>query len=287
MCVTFVYIDHEPTAKYKLILLNNRDEFLDRATSEAKWEQGILAGRDEKITDVRGTWLAMDTSGRIGNLLSITIPFHKVKQHAPSRGALPMEFLRSKKSPSRFCESLTSVADAYNAFQILCLQRNNENQYDLCTLASCFVDRIQPINYPPGVYGFGNSPPDKPFKKVQRGLDLMRNVVDELKIEEPCEEKIIARLMNIATDRVQCFPDEQLQKQCQRSTEICRFRTSLYVQYPDGIRYGTRSHSIILVDRSNRVTFYEKRMTSVPQHIDDAEWAEQSFHFNINNSSLG
>lgn len=44
MCVTFVYIDHEPTAKYKLILLNNRDEFLDRATSEAKWEQGILAG---------------------------------------------------------------------------------------------------------------------------------------------------------------------------------------------------------------------------------------------------
>lgn len=31
----------------------------------------------------------------------------------------------------------------------------------------------------------------------------MRKMVDELKIEEPCEEKIIARLLNIATDRVQ------------------------------------------------------------------------------------
>ncbi|VDM24914.1 unnamed protein product [Toxocara canis] len=265
MCVTFVYIDHNPTAKYKLILLNNRDEFLDRATSEAKWERGILGGRDEK-DEARGTWLCMDVSGRIANLLSITVPFHKIKHHAPSRGEIPIEFLCSQKSSLKFCESLTSVVDAYNAFQILCLERNNDDQYELCTLASCFVDCVQPIRFSPGIYGFGNSPHDKPFKKVQRGVELMVKVVDEINSEEPCEEK--------------------LRKQCRHSSEICKFRSSLYVQYPDGIRYGTRSHSIILVDRSNHVTFYEKRMTKVPKQIADAEWEEQTFHFDLKQSPL-
>lgn len=45
MCVSFFYFDENPSAKYKLVFVNNRDEYLDRPTSRSKWENGILAGK--------------------------------------------------------------------------------------------------------------------------------------------------------------------------------------------------------------------------------------------------
>lgn len=45
----------------------------------------IILGRDEK-DQCRGTWLCTDQKGRIGNLLTITVPFHQRKIKAPSRG---------------------------------------------------------------------------------------------------------------------------------------------------------------------------------------------------------
>uniref|UniRef100_A0A0N5AYT6 Transport and Golgi organization protein 2 homolog n=1 Tax=Syphacia muris TaxID=451379 RepID=A0A0N5AYT6_9BILA len=216
MCVTFLCIDNEPDSNYKLILVNNRDEQLDRITSAAKWERGILAGRDEK-DQCRGTWLCTDQKGRIGNLLTITVPFHQRKIKAPSRG----------------------------------------------------------------VHGFGNCPPDKPFLKVQHGISLMQQVVEDVKCDDLNEKEVIERLLKVVTDRYMCYPDEQLRKQIGRSGEICKYRSSIYVQYPDGIRFGTRSHTVILVDRSNHMTFYEKRMAEAPIRLKDAKWADNIFHFDL------
>ncbi|KAI6197864.1 UDP-glucuronosyltransferase [Aphelenchoides besseyi] len=89
MCITFLCTDGvERGLNYKLILLNNRDEVLDRKTSAAHWEDGYLAGRDEQAPE-RGTWLGITRDGRIGNLLSITEPEHHKLQlpNAPSRGS--------------------------------------------------------------------------------------------------------------------------------------------------------------------------------------------------------
>lgn len=46
MCVTFLAFCEALTlrSKYKLIILNNRDEYFDRKTAPAEWENGILAG---------------------------------------------------------------------------------------------------------------------------------------------------------------------------------------------------------------------------------------------------
>ncbi|MFH4976257.1 hypothetical protein AB6A40_002966 [Gnathostoma spinigerum] len=281
MCVTFVAIDHNPRARYKLIILNNRDENLDRATSVAAWEDGILAGRDEKDEKVRGSWLAMDETGRIANILSITIPPNEVKKNAKSRGAITIDFLRRTQPPQQFCDSLIDIADAYNGFQVLCLQRNENDQYQMSSLSSKLVDEMETLEWMPGVYGFGNSPAHIPFKKVKRGTELMKDIVREIRSRNMDEEEVISVLMQLATDRHQCFPDKQLQQQCRRSSAVCRHRTSLFVQFPDGIRYGTRSHSIILVDQSNRATFYEKSMKKAPISLSDAEWEERMFHFDL------
>lgn len=280
MCVTFINIDNQPNSTYKLILLNNRDENLDRPTSAAKWERGILAGRDEQ-KECRGTWLGMDGQGRIANLLSITLPSHQRKLNTSSRGKIPLNFLQSKLAPYDYCRSISKKCKKHDGFQLLCLQRNQEDCYELCGIVNRLVDKIEPITYTDGLHGFGNCAPHTPFLKVERGAVLMEQVIEEAKEVDLKEAALIGRLLQVATDRYMCYPDEQLRKQIGRSGELCKYRSSLYVQYPDGIRYGTRSHTIILVDRANHVTFYEKRMIEAPKRINDAKWATSTYHFDL------
>lgn len=54
-----------------------------------------------------------------------------------------------------------------------------------------------------GIYGFGNSPFCRPFKKVQRGLDKMKEIIEEIKSQTLSEEEIIERLLRLATDKHQ------------------------------------------------------------------------------------
>ena len=47
MCITFFYVNPDPKpGEFSLIVIANRDEFIQRPTEEAKWKDGILAGRD-------------------------------------------------------------------------------------------------------------------------------------------------------------------------------------------------------------------------------------------------
>uniref|UniRef100_A0A8R1TNF1 Transport and Golgi organization protein 2 n=1 Tax=Onchocerca volvulus TaxID=6282 RepID=A0A8R1TNF1_ONCVO len=280
MCVTFMYVEHNPDAKYKLILLNNRDELLNRPTSTAKWENGILAGRDEKET-IRGTWLCMNSAGRISNLLTITVPIHEMKSSSITRGVIPVDFVKSNKKPEEFCKLLTSTVNRYNAFQILCFQRNERDQYEVAGLTYQSEDNIEVTRYPPGIHGFSNSPSCEPFKKVQRGVDKVSDIIEEINTENLSEAEIIERLLQLATDKYQCFPDDQIKRRCGRSNELCKYRAAIFVRYPDGIPYGTRSHTIIIVDRNNRATYYEKSMETKTGKASEATWTEQIFHFNL------
>ena len=47
MCITFFYVNPNPKeGEFSLILIMNRDEYIQRPTEEAQWKDGILAGRD-------------------------------------------------------------------------------------------------------------------------------------------------------------------------------------------------------------------------------------------------
>ncbi|VIO98359.1 Uncharacterized protein BM_BM7161 [Brugia malayi] len=282
MCITFVYVEHNPDAKYKLILLNNRDELLNRPTSTARWENGILAGRDERES-IRGTWLCMNAIGSISNLLAITVPIHQMKSSSitVTRGALPVDFVKSNKKPEEFCKLLINTVNRYNAFQILCFQRNEYDQYEVAGLTYQPDDKIEVTRYPPGIHGFSNSPSCEPFKKVQRGMEKVSDIIEEINSEDLSETEIIERLLQLATDKYQCYPDDQLKRRCGRSNELCKYRAAIFVRYPDGIPYGTRSHTIIIVDRNNRATYYEKSMETGAGKASEATWSERIFHFEL------
>ncbi|CAG9534995.1 unnamed protein product [Cercopithifilaria johnstoni] len=159
--------------------------------------------------------------------------------------------------------------------------RNEYDQYEIAGLMYQPDDRIEFTRYSSGIHGFSNSPSCEPFKKVERGVEKMSNIIEEINNKNYLEEEIIERLLQLATDKYQCFPDDQLKRRCGRSNELCKYRTAIFVKYPDGIPYGTRSHTIIIVDRNNQATYYEKSMKVGTGKASEAIWTDRTFHFEL------
>uniref|UniRef100_A0AC34R8G5 Transport and Golgi organization protein 2 n=1 Tax=Panagrolaimus sp. JU765 TaxID=591449 RepID=A0AC34R8G5_9BILA len=183
MCVTFIFIrpENDLTSKYKLIILNNRDEVLARKTSTLAWENGILCGRDEQAQD-RGTWFGVTKQGKVGVLLSITQPVHEKNHDAPSRGAIVPKYLQSDLCAADFVDNLAEIVEPFNGFQFLAFDRTENGNFELTTLVHKFVDEVKPRKWPVdgGVFVFGNSPPEKPYKKVVRGTELFKAAMTKI-----------------------------------------------------------------------------------------------------------
>ncbi|KAE9414409.1 hypothetical protein Angca_006798, partial [Angiostrongylus cantonensis] len=275
MCITFVFVSDDPCSKYKLIILNNRDENLDRPTLELDWRDGVLSGIDLQDA-ARGTWFGMNKSGRIGILLSITQSAEMRKKNCPSRGAITNDFLKQSRPCNEFFNELAEKASEYNGFQFLGLERDGCESYRMYSLCSMLVDPIEPRMWPPGTYVWSNSPPEKPFRKVTEGKKLFEKFVasldDGLEVQE-----IIEKLLKIATDETKHCPDPQIEQQTGLPEEHYRNLCSIMVKFPPNVlRYGTRSHSILIVDHNDNATFYEKRITSMLQNNGEAEWVDKT-----------
>ncbi|KJH44760.1 hypothetical protein DICVIV_09219 [Dictyocaulus viviparus] len=281
MCVTFIFISDDVNSKYKLIILNNRDENLDRPTLELDWRDGVLSGVDVQ-DPVRGTWFGINRAGRVGILLSITQPDSLKKPNCPSRGEIVNDFLKISRPCDEFFNELTQRAQKYNGFQFLGLERKKCGYYAMTSLTSMLHDPVKPQTWPPGTYAWGNSPPEKPFRKVIEGKKLFENFVSSLSSETEVQE-IIDGLLKIATDETRYTPDPQVKEQTAlpegRYDGLC----SIMVKFPlNVVRYGTRSHSILIVDHEDNVTFYEKRMVILPQKNEEPEWFDKTINFKLN-----
>ncbi|KAK5131101.1 hypothetical protein LTR08_001319 [Meristemomyces frigidus] len=97
MCITLLSTAHPA---YPFILLNNRDEFLNRPTAQAQWWDSpyghVLGGRDLHRQE-RGTWLGITKQGRIANLTNYREEGVEV-MGSKSRGGLIKAYLAPPES---------------------------------------------------------------------------------------------------------------------------------------------------------------------------------------------
>ncbi|PIO54764.1 hypothetical protein TELCIR_23864, partial [Teladorsagia circumcincta] len=152
---------------------------------------------------VRGTWFGTNTMGSVGILLSITQPLNGKKLHpGRSRGAIAKDFLESARPCEEFFPELSEKAHLFNGFQFLGLQRNERDYYEMTSLSNMLVDKVEPRKWSAGTYVWGNSPPDKPFRKVVEGQKIFDSFIASLDPQIGVEE-LITRLMEIATDETE------------------------------------------------------------------------------------
>jgi uncharacterized protein with NRDE domain len=253
MClILFAYKTHP---FFDLVLAANRDEFYDRPSSPAAfWEDrpDVLAGRDLKEG---GTWLGVTKKGRLAALTNYRDP-RSVRPDAPSRGWLVRNFLCGKESPNRYLRELSARADRYNGFNMILGDVSGLHFYSN-------RDGSSPLA--PGLYGLSNRLLDTDWPKVRRGKARLASLLSQA--ERPDPEDLFSLLADPSRPEDGDLPNTGI------GLEWERILSSIFIASPV---YGTRSSTVLTVDRRRRVTFMERVFNG-----GDEPWMTAKFEFGI------
>lgn len=243
MCLLLLGYDVHPDVQW--IVAANRDEFHDRPTAPLSfWEDfpGILAGRDLREG---GTWMGISLKGRFAAVTNYRDPA-SLKSDAPSRGMLVRDFLLSDRCAKAYLEALIPDMDRYNGFNLIA-----GDPQGMFYLGNRCGD-VQTI--PPGWHALSNRCLDAPFwPKTRRGLERMQAIV------HPHRPIDIPAIFDVLLDTTQA-PDNLL-PDTGVGIEWERILSPIFIQSPG---YGTRSSSILLLNRKGGLFFQEKTFPPGP-----------------------
>ena len=250
MCLVFVGWRAHP--RYPLVVAANRDEYHARPTAPAApWDESgtggpaggggagaaagaaqgrILAGRD---LVAGGTWLGVAADGRFAALTNVggsTPP----GPGAPSRGRLPVDFLRGPLGARAYAREVSREAERYSGFNLLLADRDGVH---------CVTNRGDErlMDLAPGCHGLGNDRLNAAEPKVTGGLaEFGRVLATELAADE---------LFALLAD------DEPAAEADPRGTDLDRVRSARFIR---GDVYGTRSSTVLTVEGTGAIAFEER-----------------------------
>ena len=103
--------------------------------------------------------------------------------------------------------------------------------------------------------GFGNSPIESPLLKVKAGTRMFDQIISDRKNLND-KNLMIEKLLNLLKCRKSYFPDVELEN---RTHEDAKGLSSICVRMPE---FGSRTRTIILIDRDNNLDYYEETMAT-------------------------
>ncbi|HWO97713.1 MAG TPA: NRDE family protein [Bacillus sp. (in: firmicutes)] len=253
MClILFAYQVHPD---YPLIMAANRDEFYERATAPAAfWEEEpyVLAGRD---LEKGGTWMGVTRSGRFAAITNYRAPGQN-RSDVKSRGFLVSDYLTGTEDPRAYLQKVQQERQLYNGFNLLA--GNTESLY----YYSPIVDEIKKVS--PGIHGLSNAVLDTPWPKVRKGSEKLVRALSREKIDATL-------LLSILSDSEEA-PVEEL-PETGVGMEWEKLLSPLFIQSE---KYGTRSSTILTINRDLDVVFAEKFLLP-----DSNQWKDSRFVFSI------
>lgn len=257
MCITFLFCNPgDCSIKYKLVLINNRDEFYARETQNA-----TLFEDDDLIsifgTDlagaVKGTWLGIsEKNGRIklGNLANVT----GNEVHGKlGRGPIVTNWIKGDETIDVYNKKLVDLSDQFSSFNFLSVEINQSDDIQTFYVSNT-PEAIKKVTA--GYLGVGNSPMTAPFKKVEAGTEEFKEILENHK--ECSREELINSLLSVLKNKTKHFPDDELTS---RKHDDAEALSSIHVDL-SAFGYGTRTRTVILVDNDNNIDYVEETMTT-------------------------
>lgn len=256
MClIVFSYKSHP---KYDLIFAANRDEFYKRPTREAQfWDEQphVLAGKDLKAG---GTWMGITKNGFLSALTNYRDPSIK-KENPPSRGHLVLDYLIEEKDPEAYVKEIDAKADQYNGFNLIA------GNLDRLAYYSNQKEGYKMLG--PGIYGLSNHFLDIPWPKVVQTKNELRKMAKQEKINK---EDLFNLLGNDQPADDKDLPDTGIPKEIEKAV------SPPFIKMEE---YGTRSSTVLLIDKSGKATLEECRFNNGTQEVE----SRNQFSFTINN----
>ncbi|KAL9880461.1 transport and Golgi organization protein 2 isoform X4 [Glossina fuscipes] len=266
MCVIFFYVNSSPqNGGYKLILASNRDEFYARDTRPAgTWisNEYVYGGIDLEPGREGGTWLAVSGKNgtfKVGALLNLT--GEPKTRNSLGRGMIVTDYVSNFNEDfnnSNYNCRLVEDCSKYNAFNFVSLEIGSSSS---AAITLCSNVPASLIHYPEEkYYGFGNSLPSVPFEKVRFGRDRFQAIVQNyFNSDKPSDENVlIKQLMDLLKCKQRFWPDAELMR---RAPNWGEHLSAINVAIPNE-GYGSRTHTVILIDANNRMQFIEETMLS-------------------------
>jgi uncharacterized protein with NRDE domain len=234
MCLIFFSINQHPD--YKLIVAANRDEFYGRKTAAANFwidNPDILGGRD---LEAAGTWMAINKNGKISMVTNYRDPAN-INPKAPSRGQLVSNYLINGDAPENYLNQLKPSASLYNGFNLLV------GYADVLWYYSNYGSGVQKLSS--GIFGLSNHLLDTPWPKVRRGKEKFKSATSG----EVSYEKLFEILYDDERAEDRQLPETGVGLERERALSPMFIKTN---------GYGTRSSTVILIDRNNKILFTER-----------------------------
>ena len=241
---------------YKLVFAANRDEFYNRPSEQADfWPEypGLLAGKD---LQAGGTWLGITKEGRFAAITNFR-DLKNQKDEAPSRGKLTLDFLINDISPQKYYDKLKPSLNDFNGFNLLF------GYVDELYYFSNKTEGLQKIE--PGIHGISNALLDTPWPKVEKSKRQLKQLIEHQNIH-PWE--VLNILDDTSTARDEELPDTGV------GLDLERMLSSIFIKSE---KYGTRSSTVVTVDKQNNVRFVEKTYFG-----NTGRFSNNDFNFTIN-----
>eukprot|EP00731_Ephydatia_muelleri_P022705 Em0015g288a len=281
MCILFLsYQPSDPACQYVLVAANNRDEFFNRRTFAAcYWSDypTILAGRDVgNSSNALSTWLGITTTGRFSALTNVRCHAKDIRPDAISRGQVVTDYLLGTSSPTEYCRTVLKHGSDYNGFNLVTAQLSGSKEAVYCSnvTGSC----LQVLQ--PGTYGLSNAQLDSPWRKVVYGQERFATIISKVTPSLP-KEDLTEELLQLLSDTT-CLHPDPIVPDTGFTEELVKALNSVHVAPTKhaGYSYGTRTSTVLLVDRQGVVTFTEKTLADPVDPLNPV-WERRNYTMQI------
>ncbi|CAK9825397.1 Transport and Golgi organization 2 homolog [Anthophora retusa] len=264
MCILFIYRNPDANSEsYRLIVVSNRDEDFKRPALPAHYwvnHPQCFGGTDMEPGKEGGTWLGVSVTGKAGVILNLSSEANSSDIPKQGRGFLVPNFITSQDSAIAYLDKLhkqNKENSVYNPFVLILMNLHNA---DINYLSSSKTS-TGPCSSQDNILGFGNSGLDISYKKVNAGKEIFKSIINNVKVSE--QTNLVDKLLIFLKSEERYLPDPELQRQ---SPKRYKELSSIFVVTEE---YGTRTHSILLVNGNNEITFVEETL------MPDLTWKRQ------------
>ncbi|GAO47496.1 DUF833-domain-containing protein [Saitoella complicata NRRL Y-17804] len=294
MCILLLSTVHPD---YHLILLSNRDEFLDRPTASLDWwthpptNTKVLSARD-LLRPEQGTWLGVNEHGKLGVLTNFREEDVQKISGDRSRGQMVKDYLTSRYGTvEEFVEAMIEEGSqkGVGGFSLVCGDlrvRSGEEGVGRMAIVSNRIGKSA-ANDKAGpdwilekgsveTEGLSNSVFLEPWPKVNEGTKYLEEVLRDSQKAGRSQEELVESLFEILS-RDNLPPEPTIQDlrdsifvrifpvpwtvPADTTASGCADDETLRKPAETPIRlYGTRQQSVILVDKQGQITFIERTL---------------------------
>ncbi|BFZ54005.1 hypothetical protein PYCC9005_001036 [Savitreella phatthalungensis] len=255
MCLLLLTQEHPD---YSLIILSNRDEYLERPTKKLhEWSSsGLYGGQD---IDRGGTWLMLSAVGEIAALTNYRENSETISTR--SRGELPFLFTNRprQQSAARWLENLVQHPHeliAYGGFSLLCgtFWSPDCAEPDLYVVSNRVADRTSYIRQLDRSFGLtcelSNADIADRWPKCDMGRAALHACLQQPHhrdddLDAPSDVSAATRAL--VADLFDVLSVDTLARPDVRSMSSSVFIPQ--IQLPSGKVYGTRQQTVILIER--------------------------------------